>query len=162
MAKIENVTRPPGCEIEHVLCMLPHLFPVGEQHGWIQIPLHSTRMPDPFPTFIKRNAPIKAYYIRTYFFYCGKECGGIGSEVNDRHTSGLHFANQFCRSRQNMTAIVLNRKAALPTIENLDNVGAGADLLNCILRGYCHNFREEFVPRAVTRIHHLLCIDVVA
>ena len=60
-----------------------------------------------------------------------------------------------------MTAIVLNRKAAHPTIENLDYVSAGTDLLNCILRGYCHNLREEFVPCAVTRIHHLLCIDVM-
>src|SRR5437867_1803922 len=142
MAKIKNVTRS-SC-------------------NWIEISLHSAAvMSQARPAFIKRNTPVKADHICTSFFHRGKECGGVGPEVNDGDARGFHLANQFRRPRQNVAAVILDRKAAHPTIEDLDCVSSGADLLDRVLRGYSHQLCEEFVPCALARIHQLLCIEVV-
>jgi hypothetical protein len=63
---------------------------------------------------------------------------------------------------QHVAAIIFDAEAADPTIENLDNIGASADLRGGVFGGDVDQLAHQLIPINGRVVHHLLRVQVVA
>ena len=114
------------------------------------------------PTFVERDAPVESDHVRSGLFHRGKKRGAVGAEVNDRHSGLLQLLHHAGDVGQNVAAIVFHAEASDPAIENLDDVGPGADLISGIGGGHDDQFAHQRVPVVGRVVHHFFGVDVVA
>ena len=81
--------------------------------------------------------------------------------MNDRNVRS-DSGDEGLRMRQNKLAIVFRRKAADPTVKNLDRLDAGGDLGIDVLGYPADQARHQFIPSARVAIHERFCVQVVS
>src|SRR6266404_662947 len=112
--------------------ILFYLLPASKKQNWIQVSLHRSRS-DRLPALIQRNPPVQADHLSAGLFHRRQKRGTVGAEIDDRRSSLLQRFHQFGGARHHVTAIVIHAKAAHPTVEYLDHVGARAHLFRRVL-----------------------------
>ena len=95
----------------------------------LEIALHGTVGADGAPAFVERDAPVEADDVGAGFAEGGEERGGVDAEVDDGDAEGLDAADEFGGGAEAVVAVVLHGERAGPGVEDLDDVGAGGDLL---------------------------------
>ena len=63
---------------------------------------------------------------------------------------------------QNVTAIIFHAEATDPTVENLDDIGSGADLRGGICCGDLDQLAHQRVPVGGRVVHHFFGVDIIA
>src|SRR5580704_19216702 len=98
------------------LCARLQFFPIRKKQNGIEIALHGTAVFEVAPAFIERDAPVEADDIGPSFIHRRQQGSTVGAEINDGRTL-LQPPDEDRDGRQDVTAIVLNAKAADPTVE---------------------------------------------
>src|SRR5271169_2079460 len=63
---------------------------------------------------------------------------------------------------KDMTAIIFHAQAADPAVEDLDDIGSGADLGGGVLSSDSDQLAHQSIPVGRGVVHHLLGVEVVA
>ena len=162
MAEIEDVAGASGGELQNVFGAGLQFFPVGEKQDGIQIALHGAAMFEIAPALIERDAPVEADDFGSGFIHRGKQRGAVGAKINDWRAGLLQALDQGGDVRQNVAAVVFHAEAADPTVENLDDIGAGAHLGGGVLGGDVDQLAHQRIPVGRRVVHHFLGVEIVA
>jgi len=114
------------------------------------------------PTFVKRDAPIEANDVGSGFIHRGKKRGAVGAKINYGRAGFLEALDESGDVGQDVAAIVFDAEAANPAIENLNDIGSGADLGRGIFGGDIDQLAHQLVPCGGRVVHHFLGVKVVA
>src|ERR1700687_3682853 len=98
------------------------------------------------PAHIKRNARIKSNHFGPSFFHGGQKRGAVGAEINDRRSGFLQLLHHASDVRKHVAAIVRDAEATDPTVEDLNDVGAGAHLVGGVGGSDDNQFTHQYVP----------------
>ena len=101
----------------------------GEEGDGVEVALDGRVWPTALPAFVEGDAPVEADDVGAGFAHGGEQRGGVDAEVDDGDAEGLDAADEFGGGGEAVLAVVRDAERAGPGVEDLDDVGAGFDLL---------------------------------
>ena len=101
----------------------------GEEGDGVEVALDRAAGAGGAPTFVEGDAPVEAEDVCGGFAEGGEERGGVYAEVDDGDAEGLDAGDELGGGGEAVLAVVGDGERAGPGVEDLDNVGAGGDLL---------------------------------
>src|SRR5580693_520852 len=138
VAKIEDVAGVPAGESKNMFGARLQLFPIRKEQNGIQIALYRAAVLEIAPGLVEWDPPVEADDLGSGLTHRGKQCRGVGAKINYRGSGLLQTLDQVRQVGQDVAAIVFDAEAADPTVENLDDVGAGVHLGGGVLGGDIH------------------------
>ena len=129
VAEIEDVSGTACGLRENLVDALANQLRLGEESDGVEVALHRAGVVERAPAFVERHAPVEAEHVGSGLAHGGEQAGGVDSEIDDGNAEGLHFADEDFRRGQHEVAIIGDAQRSGPAIEDLDDVGAGVDLL---------------------------------
>src|SRR5260370_12401290 len=162
VAQIEDVAVAAARELKNMLGARFQLLPIREEQDRVQISLDGAAIFEIAPAFVQRDAPVEADDFSAGFIHRGQQRGAISAEIYDGRAGLLQTLHQISDVRQDVTAIILDAQTADPTVENLDDIGAGADLSGGVLGGDVHQLAHQRIPNCREVVHHFLGVKIVA
>src|SRR5882724_9943335 len=115
MAQIKDVAWASGRGLQNSFSAGFQFLPIREQKCRVEIALHGTLEVEAAPGIVHGHAPIYAHDVGSRFFHGREQAGGIGTEIDDWHSRFPQGLNEFPGTRQDVTAVVFDAKAADPT-----------------------------------------------
>ena len=110
------------------LSIIGLLDPPGRMVGG-EIALNGAGVAEGAPADIEGDAPVEADDVGPSLTHGGKQRGSIDTEVDDGDAERLDVADERGGGREGVLAVVGGGERADPGVEDLDDVGAGFDLL---------------------------------
>ena len=123
--------------------------------------MHGVAVANGAPTFIEGLPPIKTDDIRAGFGHFAKQASSFNAKVDDRHAHLLDRVNEAQGSVEGVLAIVGEAERTDPTVEDLNDVGAGLHLEAAVLLKDLDDLVEQQAPGQGVAVHHPLGVDVV-
>ncbi len=162
MAEIEDVSGTSGGEGEHFAdARLENIFRCEKGDG-VEIALHGAAGTCSAPTLVEGNAPVESEDVGGGLAHRGEQRCRVDAEVDDGNAEGLDSLDQLGGGCEAVLAVVGDGESADPRVEDLDDVGAGFDLLLRVLDEDGDELFHEERPGGVTGVHHLLGLYIVA
>jgi len=100
-----------------------------EEGDGVEIALDRGGVAEGVPGAVERCAPVEAEDVGAGFLHGGEERGSVHAEVDDGDAEGADALDEFCGGGEAVLAVVGGGERPGPGIEDLDDVGAGFDLL---------------------------------
>src|ERR1700675_4936043 len=132
MTKIEDVAGASGGGAQDFFHALLKDFHRSEKRDGVEVTLHRVGVSHGAPAFVEGLPPIETDDVCAGRGHFCEEAGGFHTKIDDRYTHGLHRANQALGGFEGIVAIVGQAERTNPTVKDLDNIGAGLDLLAAI------------------------------
>ncbi len=101
----------------------------GEEGDGVEVALDGDAVVEGAPGLVEGGAPVEAEDVAAGLAHEGEEGGGFDAEVDDGDAEGLDAADEFGGGGEAVVAVVGDGESAGPGVEDLDDVGAGGDLL---------------------------------
>ena len=133
VAEVEDVAGAAGGGGEDLGDAGVEDFGRGEEGDGVEVALDGYGVVEGAPGLVERGAPVEAEDIGAGVAHGGQERCGVHAEVDDGDAEGADAGDEVGGGGEDVLAIVGGGERADPGVEDLNDVGAGGDLLGGVI-----------------------------
>ena len=147
MAEVEDVAGAVFGAAQHVADAVADGLPGREEEDGVEVALHALVVTDALPGVVEVDAPVEAHDVAAGVAHQVEQRRVPGAEVDGGNAGLADGIEDAGHVGQHRRLVLAGAQDADPAIEDLDNLGAGGDLLPEVadddLRGLVHERRPE-------------------
>jgi hypothetical protein len=126
----------------------------SEEGDGIEVTLDGDRVVKLAPGEVEWGTPVEAENVAAGLAHDGKQRRGFDAEVDDRDAESLDIADEPGGGGERVVAVVGDGERADPGVEDLDDVGAGFDLLSGVVGEDGDELVHQDGPGVEVAVHH--------